>query len=286
MRIKSPPREFLDAKETVAARIAQGQPEPAAPRVLTLGAIELVPELFQQRRITDEEFQEHAQALAREIKEGPRGPRQANLAPITIFWIGDAWACVDGHHTFTAYRLVGRVPPVPVKALRGASLDEAIRASLTGNNKDKLRLSLRCRTEAAWRCTVEDVLSKANIASDTGVNESTIAAMRSAKRKFMLSNPSADCAEMTWAQMRLWKRPAIEGDQTDADVRAAEQLLRRTEKHLKAASARAIFLALGMHRTGLMAELLQMHEAHSAYEAYRADPFPYIASPQELHADF
>ena len=227
MKINPPPSEFIAAKRAALARLAAGSPEPKAPRSLALSSIETLPELFQQRRITEDESDAHVQTLARAIKRGPRGAHQASLEPITVFWVGDAWACADGHHRLRAYRAAGHPAPIPVTALRGATLDEAIGASLGSNSKDKLSLSPRCRTEAAWRFVLSGELSKAAIAGLAGVDESTIAAMRKAVREFREAHPSQDGAELTWSQMRLWKRPPFENDGKDAAERAAERLLRQ-----------------------------------------------------------
>lgn len=286
MKINPPPSEFLDAKRATAERIAAGSPEPKAPKTLALSSIETLPELFQQRRITPEESDSHVQSLARAIKRGPRGAHQAALEPITVFWVGDAWACADGHHRLQAYRTVSHAAPVPVKALTGVTLEAAIVASLGGNSKDKLSLSPRCKTEAAWRFVLSGKLSKATIAGLAGVDESTIAAMRKALREFCGANAGQDGTGLTWAQMRLWKHPPLENDGRDAAERAAERLLRHTEKHLKGASPRVIFLALGMHNPGLMAELVQMHIHHKESEAYQANPFGRILSPDEEFPEF
>lgn len=286
MSISTNPSEFLDAKQSVLQRIATGVPAPAVPTTLPYKNIETIPELFQQRRITPEESAEHVQSLARAIKVGPRGAQQEALAPITIMWVGDAWACVDGHHRLGAYRLVNHAAPVPVNAMSNASLEDAVRASLSDNNKDKLKLTPRCRSEAAWRFTVAGGMSKAEVTALSGVNESTVASMRRTLREFQEAHPGVSPADFTWARMRLWKFEPSELGGKDADHRAAERLLRRTEKHLQAASPRVIFLALGMHKPGLIAELLKMHEDYAASEAYRAVPFEYIPSDEELNPEF
>lgn len=286
MSINTNPTEFLDAKNSVLARIANGLPAPQAPTTLSLNGIEMIPALFQQRRITPEESADHIQSLARPIKVGPRGAQQESLAPITIMWVGDAWACVDGHHRLGAYRLVKHLAPIPVEAISATSLEDAVRVSMSGNNMDKLKLSPRCRSEAAWRFTVAGGMSKAEAVRLTGVNDSTVAIMRRALADFQKTHTSANAADFTWAQMRLLKHEPSEMGNKDADHLAAEKLLRRTEKHLKGSTPRVIFLALGMHKPGLMAELLQMHENHAVSEAYRTNPFGYIPSDEEINPDF
>ena len=280
------PSEFLEAKQAVEARIANGRPAPSAPRVLPWTQIETIPDLFQQRRIDSDTSGAHVQTLARAIKPGPRGARQASLEAVTVFWVGDAWACVDGHHRLTAYQWVKHQAPVPVRVLRGATLGEALQASLGDNSKDRMPLTLRCKSEAAWRFTLEGSMSKATIKALADVDESTIAIMRRTVREFVKVHPDTPPGTLTWAQMRLWKREPMEMDDKDAEQRAAEQLLRRTEKHLKGVSAGVLLRALGMHNPGLVEGLFQLHQTLSGTDAYDANPFPYITSESEENPEF
>lgn len=286
MTLNINPSEFIAAKASVMERIKVGASEPEAPKALPFHEIETIPELFQQRRITPEESAEHVQSMARAIKVGPRGAHQESLAPISVVWVGDAWACVDGHHRLGAYKLVKHAAPVPVTAMCGASLEEAVRASLGENTKDKLKLTQRCRSEAAWRFVVAGGMSKSEISKLSGVDESTVASMRRTVNQFREKAGGADPADFTWVKMRLWKFEPSADDGKEADQRRAEALLRRTEKHLNEASPRVIFLALAMHKPGLMAELIKLHNAHEASAAYRAAPFEYIPSDEEVNPEF
>ena len=284
---KATARDFIDARQQVAERIANGAPAPTSPRVLPIAAIETIPELFQQRRIDAEDSDAHVQDLARAIKPGSRGARQFALTAITIWWAGDAWCVVDGHHRLAAYRLVSHPAPVPVKVLPGVTLDEAIKASLGGNSKTQKALSPRCKTEAAWRFVVAADMSKADLAALADVAEATIGTMRKTIREFQTDHPGADSAGFTWANMRHWKSGIEDtGKTTTADERAADKLRRQTEKHLKGVSPQVIFRALGLIDPRLMPELSRLHSEHSENEAYRADPFPRILSEAEEHPEF
>jgi hypothetical protein len=280
------PSEFLEAKQAVEARIAKGRPAPSVPRVLPWTQIETIPDLFQQRRIDSETSGAHIQTLVRAIKPGPRGARQASLEAVTVLWIGDAWACVDGHHRLAAYQWVTHQAPVPVRVLRGATLGEAIQVSLGNNSKDRMPLTLRCKSEAAWRFTLEGSMSKATIKSLADVDESTIAIMRRTVREFVKAHPDTPPETLTWAQMRLWKREPMEMRDKDAEQRAAEQLLRRTQKHLKGVPAAVLLRALGLHNPGLVEELFQLHQTLRGTDAYDANPFPYIPSESEENPEF
>lgn len=280
------PSEFLDAKKAVQERMANGRPAPGVPRVLPWSQIETIPDLFQHRRIDSETSGQHVQTLARAIKPGPRGAPQAALEAVTVFWVGDAWACVDGHHRLMAYQWVKHPAPVPVKVLRGATLEEAVQASLGSNSKDKLQLTFRCKSEAAWRFTLVGSMSKATIKRLASVDESTIATMRRTIREFAQAHPDTPAGNLTWAQMRHWKREPMETGRMDEEERAAERLLRRTEKHLKGVPAGVLLRALGLHNPGLVAELFQLHLTLKGSDAYDANPFPYIPSEAEQSPDF
>lgn len=280
-------RDFINARHQVAERIARGTPAPPSPRALLFASIETIAELFQQRRIDALASDAHIQTLARAIKPGLRGARQAALEPLTVYWIGDAWCVVDGHHRLAAYRLVSHPAPVPVEVLQGVTLGEAIKASLGANSKDTKELSLCCKTEAAWRFVVAADMSKADIAALSDVAEATVATMRKTIRDFQAAHPGADSAGLTWANMRHWKRGVNDtGKATTADERAADKLRRLTEKYLKGVSPQVIFRALGLIDPGLMPELSRLHFQHSENEAYRADPFPRILSEAEEHPEF
>lgn len=275
------PARALAALQATAERIRLGTaPPPQSPRELAWQDIETIPDLFQHRRCFTDASEKHVQTLARAIKRGPRGPKQNALAPITVYWVGDAWGCVDGHHRLKAYELVGHATPVPVTVLSGVSLEEATRAALRANGQDAMPLTPRCRTEAAWGLTLEGGLSKDEIATLAGVDTSSVAGMRRAIREFRAAHPQTPPESLTWAQMRMWKKGAPAPDGKDPEQRAAERLLRLTEKHIKDVSPRVLLLALELHSPGLVAELVREHrisnEIRFAYGPDTALPFPVV----------
>lgn len=281
------PAEQRDAVVALASRIANGSPEPQAPRTIRWQEVATIPEVFQQRHIDVDTSGGHVQTLARAIQRTGRGARQAALEPVSVFWVGDAWACVDGHHRLVAYQRVEHVAAIPVKALKGATLTEAIQASLGKNSQDKLPLSKRCKTEAAWRLTLAGGLSKAAIQRLADVDASTVAAMRTAVRTFRAGNPTGDPAGLTWAQMRHWKRPLAEGTEKDATLRRAEQLIRLAGRHLKDASPETLLVALDLVTPGLVLQLVRLHHDRLQHStSHGVDPFPWIASSTEDNPDF
>lgn len=291
------PCEYVAAQAAAAERIAAGSPEPAKlPRTLPLAQIEVIPELFQQRHIDEEASAQHVQELARAIKRGPRGPQQDSFTPILVFWVGDGWACVDGHHRLQAYAQEKQQAPVPVKVLKGATLAQAVTMALAANAKTQLPLTARCRGEAAWRMVVTKAGSRKTIANAAGVDESSVAHMRKALKAFQEEHPTADPTGFTWANMRHWKRGEQEPDGKDAATRRAEQFLRKAGKHLAGMSTGAWLIALDIHQPGLVAALAAAHAQKVANEeqdpGYGAVPLGAVTarglpySYQEQNPDF
>jgi len=121
------------------------------------------------------------------------------LDPLTVWWDGRAWACIDGHHRYDAYLSagIGGDQPVPVVVF-GGTLEAAMGLAASVNSKDKLTMSSAEKSDAAWRMVAATDLSKAVIATAAGVSESTVANMRRA-RVILESRCSAtgDDVEMT-----------------------------------------------------------------------------------------
>jgi len=281
------PNDFLEARKDAEKRMACGSPEPTKLlRTLPWMQIKTIPELFQQRHIDEEVSKGHVQELARAIKVGLRGAHQDNLAPILVFWIGDAWVCVDGHHRLKAYQWVDHPHSVPVEVLRGATMERAVQASLGNNAKTQLELTPRCRTEAAWRLELAGGYSKTAIAKLVGVDESSIANMRKALREFKTAHPSSDPKDFTWAHMRHWKREPLERDGKEATVRKAEQLLRRVQKHLKGVSPEVLLIALDLRKPGMVGELFKAHGEAMARTAYQGLPFEAVSSRAPENLEF
>ncbi len=286
------PDVHIAAREELARQVefrrnaGPQQPEPT-PRALRWQDIAINAEVFQHRSLTEEAAEEHIKTLAKAIHRGPRGPRQAHLEPITVWWDGREWICVDGHHSLAAYQGLNHPQPVPVKVLRGASLDEAIRVALEGNAKDKLPYTRRCKSEAAWRLTVAGGYSKADTARLTETAERTVSNMREAIRELAKAHPEVAPAGLTWAQVRHWKQHRQlpgDGDEMDIDTKRqkqAERVYRKIAQHIKDASRDTLWRVFELHKPGLMAEIVAAYEAAQDPEQ---DPDPSLleAVPEDF----
>jgi len=157
-------------------QLRTGKPKPATkPTTLPLGKVKLWPEVFQQRRPAKFAQDAHIRALASKAKSSPNGA----LDPLTVWWDGKAWACIDGHHRMDAYRVAG-TSDIPVVVFEG-SIEDALVLSAKANTRDKLQMGRGEKSNAAWHLVVHTSLSKLEQADASGVSERQVALMRKAK---------------------------------------------------------------------------------------------------------
>lgn len=187
---------FLAAKAKLKERILKGQPAPAHKiSRLKLKDIHELPVVFQHRGILQSVSENHAVELGRAIQRGQV------LAPLVVYWIGDAWCVIDGHHRLAAYRGVKYTKPIPVKVFEG-TLEQARLQGLANNSKDKLAMTPREKQNAAWKMVISSRFSKADIASAAGVSERTVGNMRAAERTIKAEYPEQALDSLTWEQAR------------------------------------------------------------------------------------
>lgn len=179
------PAEFEDtllvARKQLAERIKNGEPAPEGElKGLPLRDIHTCPAVFQHRSGNQAASRAHVSELVKSLKRNPERP----LDPILVFWIGDRWCCIDGHHRLEAYQEARFKKSIPVTRYK-SDLDNAIAAALRGNSKDKLPMSRPEKSESAWRLVISTDLSKATIANAANVSERTVASMREVKGKLI-----------------------------------------------------------------------------------------------------
>lgn len=180
-------------------QVESGKPSPKVdPVALRVSAIKLLPEVFQHRRPAEHSSKAHIRGLAEAAKA------QGKLTPVTVWWSGKHWLCVDGHHRMAAYVLAGmRGYDVPVEVFKGSPADALARAAET-NSMDKLPMTKSEKVNAGWRLVVMgEALSKAKQAFSTGISERHIGVMRSVKKRLIAGGVSTDVlAEMSWEAAR------------------------------------------------------------------------------------
>ncbi len=186
-----------------ANRVEQTPP----PVELPLAAVHQLPEVFQPRRSLCRTVEEtHVLDLISALENEPSGL----LDPITVWWSGEGWFLVDGHHRYEAYKRFyfkgvkqgGMLIPVTVVA--GGVL-EALSASISENAKVRLGLNDSDRFDTAWRLVCAGERNRNKIAPRCGIGPSTVQAMMTRMRAILSEDPTVDIndlAEQGWAYAR------------------------------------------------------------------------------------
>jgi hypothetical protein len=205
------------AFEGLVWQVESGKSSPTVdPVALKVSAIKLLPEVFQHRRPSRHSSESHIRVLTDAAKN------HGSLTPVTVWWSGQHWVCVDGHHRIAAYvRASMRTSEVPVEVFKGSPADALARAAET-NSMDKLPMSKAEKVNAGWRLVVMgEALSKAKQAHAAGISERQIAAMRAVRKRLLGKGvPLENLAEMSWQAARM----------TDVGEDAAEWSEEETEK--------------------------------------------------------
>ncbi|QPC92600.1 ParB/Srx family N-terminal domain-containing protein [Mesorhizobium sp. INR15] len=139
----------------------------------------------------------HIAALADAIGKNANKPRY--LDRIVVWWGGDRWYVIDGHHRLDAYATRAVREAIPCHAFSG-TLDDAMAFSGLANSKDRLPMSKTDKLNYAWRLELLTDLSKVKIAQASSCATRTVANMRTVKAA-LLSNPEnsiADLLEQGW----------------------------------------------------------------------------------------
>jgi hypothetical protein len=223
--------------EELKQQIDTGSPEPEAkPERLAMNDIRECPEVFQHRSGNLAQSQAHTRELVRVLRTRDGKP----FDPITVFWVGDGWCCIDGHHRMGAYREVGHQGPIPVRVFSG-TIEQAMARALQNNARDKLPMGREEKSNAAWRLVIATKLSKAIISRAAGVSERTVAYMRDAVRKITAFYPEQALDVLTWRQAdRLSQGLAPLQDVGSGDwiEREAEKVALALQKNFKDRLAR------------------------------------------------
>lgn len=202
---------LLKYKKTLESRIKEGSPAPTAPEVLPLEAIRLVPQVFQHREDSQWASDDHVRTLVKALRSSTKAATKLPLEPLTVFWAGDCWVLIDGHHRYKAYKTIERAEPVPVTVFHG-TLDEAIGQALKGNSKDKLSMSKSEKSNAAWRLVVSTSLSLNQMATASTISKPTIILMRKVMRYLREADLEVDLGGLTWQQAHRKYQGKVEQD--------------------------------------------------------------------------
>ncbi|MEM5342404.1 hypothetical protein [Paraburkholderia azotifigens] len=192
------------------------------PDTMPLDALEVLPEIFQPRKIEEEDakqpnrrarasgvvFAEHVVKLAAHLSNPGK-----ELDPILVLRVGDRSIVVDGHHRTAAYTLKGR-QGIPVRWFHDSPRAAYIEAGRQ-NFKETAQSSIATKSQLAWVMVCDDEMewSRPQIIAATTVSEGTVANMRRARTQYK---------ERRDAPPSLWQ-DARKGLQDDGDKGGGEQ---------------------------------------------------------------
>jgi len=246
---------YLDASSALTGltkRLSDGIPQPSQnPQTLPLKEIGVMAQLFQPRDMRHDQLQStyHVETLAKAIDVN----KNHTLDPISIWWTGDCWVVIDGHHRVDAYKLhqenlkepeprQGRrrhmsdkreatlVMQVPVTIFNGTIL-EAILHSTAANSQDKLAMSKDSKLTRAWQLvTVEwDGLTLKAIAKCCAIHNRSVSNMRAIWSKAQTTCNTEQLGELkllSWRQAQHWDKDAEKTTWGDKEVEAETNRLR------------------------------------------------------------
>ena len=197
------------------------------PSRLLLSNIRMAHSVFQPRGFEDaSSSEEHVRVLQKAIKNEPT----QELDPILIWWSGEYWRVIDGHHRLLAYRRFiaesgTRDIYIPVREFSG-TLNEALFASIAANSKDKLAMNSDDKLNRGWVLTItQPEISKKEVSSICKIGTATVARMRRCLKEIKHEYPEcwySFSLEMTWKDASELGRPARTIDEEWEDKLARE----------------------------------------------------------------
>lgn len=224
---------LLPAKRKLLQRIKRGKPAPAKVSKLRLRDIQSLPSVFQHRSNNLAASESHVSELIKCLSRSPEQP----FNPLVVYWVGDGWCVIDGHHRLEAYLEMQFKQPIPVTVFTG-TLDAAILLALSSNAKDKLPMSRIEKSNAAWRLVISTDASRSVIAKAACVSERSVSYMRAVMNALSAQYPEKALDEISWIDaMKLAKGNSIdthtgsndwvEKDAQELAARLAKQFGRR-----------------------------------------------------------
>lgn len=224
--------EAAKDRKRLAALDANRKAPKAFGKGLALADIHQCPSLFQPRgdslNYSPGRSAEHITDLKRGLRRGEA------LEPVTVVSFGPHWHLVDGHHRIEAYRLAKWRKLIPANAetseTKGAArVAWAVDISTAHNRNNKLAMSMRDKSDAAWRRLVAAEGQRGAAAETvraTGVSERTVATMaKTLKTLGELGRPIPE----TWSAAQREAAEDRDGKTGDYDERRERELLRRLQ---------------------------------------------------------
>jgi hypothetical protein len=145
------------------------------------------------------------------------------LERILVFPAGGKFFVMDGHHRIDAYRTVKWKEDIPVEVFQG-TLEEAHIEALRRNSYNKLSMTKREKSEAAWQLVKEGKCSRPAIVRLTTVSPRTVNYMRSTWKMLV------DAEGLGEAQGYNWRKALNYGSQTKPQLEEDDWKDREAQK--------------------------------------------------------
>lgn len=237
-----------ESQQRIAVEIAEKR--------LPVKAIRTRETVFQHRAAWSGQSDYHRDELTKALKNLRH---DEDLEPITVWWSGRAWYCIDGHHRLKAYHAVRGAGEIPVVVFDG-SLEEAFVEALRANTKTKLPMTNKERQDAAWRLVRLEVGSKREQRLASGASEGTVASMRRTRDRLVKERPGEPLPITWWQAQQAVKGLDFQpqGDEViDEKVREIVEKLRKTFGGTLANKPDMVWAALELYHQGLFKQMWQ-----------------------------
>lgn len=204
------------------------------PSELPLENIKKAHSVFQPRHIKDVSCTIESENHICELVEALHASSGGMLDPITVYWTGQAYRVIDGHHRLEAYSRVFKDKPktmIPVQTFEGTP-NEAIQKAIELNSKNHLPISKDERFDRAWLMVAMEIGSKSSVSRACKIGTTTYAAMKKRLLEMQQEQPESwreDALECTWKEAQKGSRKVTDHSE-DWKERQANDLARRLGK--------------------------------------------------------
>ena len=184
---------------------------PSAPtKGLPLTAIIVCEAVFQRRDTFGNRHgrEEHVRDLKRAIQDNPEA-----MEPIDVWWGGDGWYLLDGHHRVLAYESLKFSRNVPVRVIPG-SLDDALAHVGRANTRNKLPMTKDERMSlAVFYVLAFPEKSYRDVAEISGVGKSQVGIIKKAiDQVIALGHTRAELLGTSWYEIQRLARGDADND--------------------------------------------------------------------------
>lgn len=251
-------RDAISAKDALTERIANGEPTPTpAPKRLPLDAIQRIPELFQPRGSDEWRSTAHINGLSSSSANAKQGNGTAKMEAVLVFWVGDAWVCLDGHHRLAAISKKKKTGATIGVEVFSGTIQDAMMEATRRNSRNKLAMNEKDKSERAWQLFMLGTGTHTDIAEACGVSPKTIQRMAQAVKGYGITEEAKEQLRgLRWWQVRLLTNPNTAG-QLSFDEKMDGRIQRKAEVLGKAIKDDA---------PGLVAEALMLRDPVFAKE--------------------